>query len=41
MDKYPSVYHPLKSEWDMMREAGFDRIWDCGKYKYILDLGEI
>tara|TARA_R110000868_G_scaffold38669_1_gene135191 strand:- start:1264 stop:2127 length:864 start_codon:yes stop_codon:yes gene_type:complete len=32
--KFPGIYDINKTEWEMMQEAGFDRIWDCGKYKY-------
>ena len=28
-------FDPNKSEWDIMQERGFDRIWDCGNYKFI------
>lgn len=35
--KFPHIYHPEKTEWQMMQEAGFDRIWDCGKFRYILE----
>lgn len=34
--KYPEIYDNSKTEWEMMQELGFDRIWDCGKYKYEL-----
>jgi hypothetical protein len=26
-----------KTEWQIMQELGYDRIWDCGKIKYRLD----
>jgi len=32
----PKVYHPDKTEWEMMQELGYDRIWDCGKFKYVM-----
>ena len=32
--KFPGIYDINKTEWEMMQESGFDRIWDCGKYKY-------
>ena len=32
--KFPNTYNMNKSEWEMMQELGFDRIWDCGKFKY-------
>jgi len=35
--KYPQVYNDSKTEWEMMQELGFDRIWDCGKFKYELN----
>lgn len=34
--KFPEVYDKNKTEWQMMQELGFDRIWDCGKVKYEL-----
>jgi hypothetical protein len=30
-----------KTEWQIMREAGYDRIWDCGKQKWQLDVGQL
>ncbi len=36
--KFPHVYDSNKTEWEMMQELGYDRIWDCGKFKYELDL---
>lgn len=33
-EKYPEIYDPKKTEYQMMRELGFDRIWDCGKIRY-------
>jgi hypothetical protein len=36
-EKFPDIYDEDKTEWEMMQEAGFDRIWDCGKFKYILE----
>jgi hypothetical protein len=27
-------YDPLKTEWEIMQELGYDRIWDCGHLKY-------
>lgn len=32
--KYPDYYNTNKTEWEMMQEIGYDRIWDCGKFKY-------
>lgn len=34
---YPEIYDDNKTEWEIMQEAGFDRIWDCGKLKYVYD----
>lgn len=34
--KFPNIYNPEKTEWLMMQEIGYDRIWDCGKFKYEL-----
>jgi hypothetical protein len=36
--KFPHIYNPLKTEWQMMQEAGFDRIWECGKFRYAMTL---
>lgn len=36
--KYPEIYDDSKTEWEIMQELGFDRIWDCGKYKYELNI---
>jgi hypothetical protein len=33
-EKFPEIYSDEKSEWDIMQEVGYDRIWDCGKIKY-------
>jgi hypothetical protein len=35
--KFPEVYDESKTEWEMMQELDFDRIWDCGKFKYELN----
>lgn len=34
--KYPLLYDENKTEWEMMQEFGYDRIWDCGKLKYVM-----
>lgn len=34
---FPEIYDENKTEWEMMQELGYDRIWDCGKYKYELN----
>lgn len=36
--RFPKVYDANKTEWEMMQELGYDRIWDCGKIKYELSL---
>ena len=28
---------PLLTEWQIMQDLGYDRIWDCGQSKYVLD----
>jgi len=33
-EKFPEIYSKNKTEWEMMQELGYDRIWDCGKFKY-------
>ena len=25
-----------KTEWELMQELGYDRIWDCGKIKWMI-----
>jgi hypothetical protein len=35
--KYPEIYNDNKTEWEMMQELGYDRIWDCGKFRYELN----
>jgi len=35
-ERFPYVYNFNKTEWEMMQELGYDRIWDCGKFKYEL-----
>ena len=37
-NKFPEIYSDNKTEWEMMQELGYDRIWDCGKFKYELNL---
>lgn len=32
---FPNIYSDDKTEWEIMQEANYDRIWDCGKIKYI------
>ena len=29
---------PKKTEWQIMQELGYDRIWDCGHQKYVLGI---
>jgi very-short-patch-repair endonuclease len=36
----PQIFHPDKTEWEMMQVMGYDRIWDCGKYKYVMILNK-
>ncbi|MFW6225561.1 MAG: hypothetical protein ACOC3V_01215, partial [bacterium] len=35
--RFPEIYNDNKTEWEMMQELGYDRIWDCGKFKYELN----
>jgi hypothetical protein len=30
------VYDPNLSEWENMKNNGYDRIWDCGNSKYFI-----
>jgi len=34
--RFPETYDNNKTEWEMMQDLGYDRIWDCGKFKYEL-----
>lgn len=34
---YPNIYDEKKTEWEMVQMIGYDRIWDCGKYKFELN----
>lgn len=34
--KFPQVFSVEKTEWQIMQELGYDRVWDCGKYRYEL-----
>lgn len=36
--KFPNIFDNSKTEWEMVQELGYDRIWDCGKIKYELKL---
>jgi len=33
---FPEIYSNDKTEWQIMQEAGYDRIWDCGNDRWIL-----
>lgn len=33
--KYPEKFDPNLTEWGNMKKLGFDRIWDCGKIRYL------
>lgn len=35
--RFPNIYSDNKTEWEMMQELGYDRVWDCGKYKFYID----
>jgi hypothetical protein len=34
-------YNKENTEWEIMRMKGFDRIWDCGSMKFVLDIDSI
>lgn len=36
--RFPHIYCDDKTEWQMMQELGYDRIWDCGKFRYELNI---
>ena len=36
--RFPDIYDDSKTEWEIMQELGYDRIWDCGKLKYELEI---
>ena len=31
---------PMKTEWQIMQDLGYDRIWDCGHLKYELNISQ-
>lgn len=31
-------FDPNKTEWEIMKDRGYDRIWDCGNFKYQLEI---
>lgn len=33
--KFPEKYNPKLTEWENMINLGYNKIWDCGKLKYI------
>lgn len=35
---FPNVFKDEKTEWEIMQECNYDRVWDCGKIKYELKL---
>jgi len=35
---FPQNYSAEKTEWQIMKDMGYDRIWDCGKYRYELEI---
>lgn len=36
LERYPDSDHS-KSEWEIMQENGWDRVWDCGTLKYTMN----
>lgn len=38
--KFSQIYDPNKTEWEMMDSLNFNRIWDCGKFRYELYFNE-
>lgn len=34
--RFGDIYSDEKTEWGMMQEKGYDRVWDCGKFKFEL-----
>lgn len=36
--RFPDLYSENKTEWQIMQEIGYDRIWDCGKYKFYINV---
>jgi GNAT superfamily N-acetyltransferase len=39
LKKTPAERLTGKTEWRLRREQGYDRIWDCGKKRWVVDLG--
>ena len=40
LKKYPEL-DANKTEWELMKELGYNRIWDCGNMKFVLDFRKI
>jgi hypothetical protein len=38
LEKLLKIYNPSLSEWENMKNNGYDRIWDCGHGKYFLKI---
>jgi len=38
LNKKLNVFDPNLTEWENMKNNGWDRIWDCGNLKYQLEL---
>jgi hypothetical protein len=34
--RFPEIYNENKTEWQMMQELGYDRIWDAGQYRFAI-----
>lgn len=35
-DKFPDQYNPTKTEWQNMQQLGFDRVWGCKTYTWVM-----
>lgn len=36
--KFPKIYDKNKTEYEMMSHLNYSQVWDCGKYRYELEL---
>lgn len=34
---FPECFDAAKTEWEIMMAAGYDRVWDCGTTRWVLD----
>lgn len=38
--KFPDQYNPLETEWENMQRLGYDRVWSCKTYTWLIEIPE-